>query len=258
MSTLHDLGYTWASLPSTDIRPLQLLVRTGPGVAEQMNTDLSKLFVPNNVPVPLASLDRDLPAELNLSQKLDATVSANASFLQNLLKIFTGDVSASVSWDKHASVDMTLNNARKQVVDLIDLDSYIHDATVNKAAQSFVEKLKSDQLYVITEIIKSKSFSVSMEKGTDAEIAAEIPTQVATGKVKIGKDNSGKLLMTANSDKDLTVAIRAVRIFFDKPGFLSGKPGKFRLSSEEKLDVMKGVENYPAETLDTIFVNPAQ
>lgn len=256
MSTLRDLGYTWASLPSTDILPLQLLVRTGAGVAEQMNTNLSKLFVPKNLPVPLPSLDKQLPAELNLSQTLDASVAVNASFLQNLLRIFSGDAGASFAWEKHSSINLMLNGAKKQVVDLLDLDSYMHDANVNQAAQSFVEKLKSDQLYIITEIIKTKSFTITMEKGSSTEAELEVPTKVATGKVKIGKSNDGKLLMTTNSDDELTVAIRAVRIFFDKPGFLSGKSGKFRLSSEEKLEIMKGEENFPAENLDSIFFNP--
>ncbi|HSC53558.1 MAG TPA: hypothetical protein VLC98_08065 [Phnomibacter sp.] len=256
MSTLSDLGYTWASLPSTAIAPLQLLVRTGASVAEQMNTTLSKLFVPKNVPIPIPGLDQELPGSLNLSQKLDASVAMNASFLQNLLRIFSGDASASFSWEKHSSVELVLNAPKKQVLDLIDLDTYIHDANLNQGAQSFVEKLKTDQLYIITEIIKTKSFTVTINKGSGTEAALEVPTKVVNSKVSFKKTQEGNLLMTTNSDNELTVAVRAVRIFFDKPGFLSGKPGKFRLSNEERLDTLRGEENFPAENLDALFLQP--
>jgi hypothetical protein len=57
--------------------------------------------------------------------------------------------------------------------------------------------------------------------------------------------------MTGSGTAPLTVAVRAARIFFDKPGFLSGKPGKFRLSNDAKVETFKGEEEYPASYLDS-------
>jgi hypothetical protein len=253
MSTFRDLGYTLASLPAADIKPLQLLIRTGPGAAKQLNSELPKLFLPNNVPVPMLSSEKPVPPDIELSQEFDASVDAQVSILQNLLKIFTGDAGASFTWKKARKARLSLSNARKQMVDLIELDTYLHDAEVNDKAKSIIKELKDDQLYIISEIIKTKTFSLSLESGSETDIKAELPTQVATGKIEIGKDKEGKLLMSANGSDDLTVAIRAVRIFFDRAGLFGGKKGKFRLSADEELKVFRSEEDFPAVTMDDVF-----
>jgi hypothetical protein len=254
MKNFTQLGYTWVTMPSSDIEPLQLVERIGPGAVQQLNAEMTDMFEPNSYAAPLPQGGKALPPELNVEDVVDLSIDANLGLLESFIKIFTGKAGANLNVDRKRSSKFKLNNATRSVVNLIKLDTYLQDANVNQLAKSYIEKLKDDGLYIITEVIKTPSFTVSFEKSSSTDIGIEAPTNVA--EINAGFDRqSGQLkVMSANGEIPLTVAVRAARIFFDKPGFLSGKPGKFRLSSAEKLDTFRGEEEYPAEYLTEVLM----
>ena len=255
MKNFTQLGYTWVSLPSGDIEPLQLLERAGAGKVQQLNAELTDMFEPNSYPPPVVQPNKTLPAELNVEDSVDVSVEANLTLLQSLLKIFTGNAGVHLNIDNKRSAKFQLMNATRSVVNMIKLDAFIQDAKVNTLAKSFVERLHGDGLFVITEVIKAPGFTITMEKSSGIDTGAELPTNVA--EINAGFDrNSGQLkVMKSESGVPLTVAIRAARIYFDKPKFLSGKEGHFRLSAVEKIDAFRGEEEFPATYLQEEQVN---
>ena len=254
MKQLTALGYTWVSIPSSDIEPLQLLEQVGAGQVQQLNAELTDMFEPKNYAPPLLQSNKPLPSSLHLQEEVDVQVDANLGLLESFVKIFTGKAGLHLNIDKKKKLQFKLENATKSVVNIIKLDAFIQDALVNDMASTFVAKLKSDGLYVITEVIKASSFVLSFEKNSSVDTGIEVPTNVA--EINAGYDRAtGELrVMTSQGAAPLTVAVRAARIFFDKPGFLSGKPAKFRLNNDAKVEVFKGEEEYPASYLDKPFV----
>lgn len=251
MNTIRQSGFTLVSLPRTDIRPLSLLLKTSKGVVERLNSPIKTLFEPVNRQPPSISKDVDLPSSLSGVEKLDLKTEANLSFLQGLLKAFSAEATASFSLKNKDSVNFKLTDAKTNFVDIIKLDAFIQDAQINKDAKTILERLKNDDLYIVTETIKAKSFVLEEDAKSDLSAAIEAPikniVEVKTD-VDVKKEKSHKI-ENAN-DAYCTIAIKAFQILYDRPSLFSSRPAGFRIREADDIKVFKGEEEYPGKVLE--------
>jgi hypothetical protein len=250
------MGYTVLAIPTQNVAPLQLLVKTSKGVVENLNARIDDLFEPVNLAIPALSEDMDLPDEVSALESLDLNVSSHANLLRGLSKFLPADFSGSLTAGKDKKFSFKLNHPKKTYINQIKLDAFIHDAELNKSARGILEQLKDDDVYVITEVLKAKSFTIDEENAnnTEASLNASVD-KVVDVKSQLNMNREKSKLLEYNGETYLTFGIKASRIQYNRGSFFSSKPAGFRLRSADDIVVVRGEEEFPTETLNEEIVD---
>jgi hypothetical protein len=256
MESLRQMGYTMLSMPSTEITPGLLLVKTSAGEVSNLNAGIEDLFEPVNRAAPAISDDISLPTAISGTETLDLNIGSNLSILKALTKIFSSNASAQFSFEKKKNIKFKLNNPKKNHVNIIKLDAFIQDAKVNNDAKSILQRLKNDDLYVITEVVKTKSFSVEDEADSKTSASAELPLKnIAEAKVDVAVVKDKARMIDYSGDEYQAIAIKAYQILYDKSSIFSDKPAGFRIRLADNITIVRGDEEYPARKLSDPVVD---
>ena len=256
MESLRQMGYTMLSMPSTEITPLLLLVKTSAGEVGNLNAGIEDLFEPVNRALPVISEDIPLPSAISGTETVDLKIDSNLSLLKALTKIFSSNASAQFSLEQKKNVKFKLNNPKKNYVNIIKLDSFIQDARINTSAKSILERLKNSDLYVITEVVKTKSFSFEDEADSKTSAGIELPLKnIAEAKTDVDvKKDKARLIDYEGTDYQ-AIAIKAYQILYDKSSLFSDRPEGFRIRLADNIKIVRGEEEYPAKQLSDAVVN---
>ena len=255
MESLRKLGYTSLSIPAENVKPLTLLLRTSKGVVENLNESIDELWQPVNLAKPAVSEDGDMAGQVSGFDTLDLKLEGNFNFLQALTKIFSSGLKASLSLDKSKKVKFKLEDPKNNTISIIKLDAFLQDAKLNTAAKSILERLQDGDLYVVTEILKAKSFSV--EKGNAIEFKGEasIPVkEIVDASVKTGIGSDRETMIGYNGDHYLTFGFKAFKIYC-KGDLERGEQVSFRIREADDIKIYRSEEGYPAHQLDDEIVD---
>ena len=88
MESLRQMGYTMLSMPSTEITPLLLLVKTSAGEVGNLNAGIEDLFEPVNRALPVISEDIPLPSAISGTETLDLKNRQQPFTLESIDKDF--------------------------------------------------------------------------------------------------------------------------------------------------------------------------
>ncbi len=234
-----DLGYQLLALPNSDTKPKDLLCKSGTDKANRMNASIDTLFVEgDNCKLPIVNPDIMLP-EFRGRQVLDVKTSFGAKLLNGLLQsLGVKEAGASAEWANTDKVVFSFKSMLENNIPLSGLDTYIHDAEVNPYAVNYKERLEQDDIYVITSILKCSDFSIEnvdfSELGINA--SAAIP-EILEAHANFKRTHTHKNGLFYTGDKPLTIAVKAVRIFYEKPWWADRSKAKYRLQETEDLIV---------------------
>lgn len=258
MESIRNLGYTLLTIPAEDVKPLTLLAKTSKGVVGSLGSSIEELWEPVDLRPPAVSGDVGLPSLLSGSEKLDLKVDTNFNLLKALTSIFSADASASFKLEKTGIASFELVEPKKNNINIIKLDAFLQDAKLRKEAESTIENLEDGDLYIVTEIIKAKEFTVEVEAELDSEAKLNAPIKnvvEAGGNVVLEK--SKKSAARYKGDQYLTFGFKAYKVF-RKKGIFSTNPGAFRIRLAEDIKIYKGEEEFPGEklTAESIELHP--
>ncbi|WP_346237047.1 hypothetical protein ABDK00_012590 [Niabella insulamsoli] len=231
---LAEYGYNLVALPREDIAPLMLLYKKGKDV-KAVESTVDKLFAIEDAALPVIKRDNSvttIKGEASVVFDAEAGVSALDWLLK---KLKMGNLSAKAAVDISHKVAITYENVMEDKVDMLELDNFISSSEpVEGKFNSFKEKLKDSELYVITHILKSNSFSVTVEdaSGTQVDVEASIKG-IVDANVNVSKNkNKGVTLTHENADTSVVFAFRAQRIIYDQKSWwnvFKKKEAKFRI-----------------------------
>lgn len=246
-------GYVLLSLPTDQIQPLGLLSFQDKTVANTTGAQINNLFVDSEVPLPLISQDYLVSSNINKSVSLEISVDSHLSLLEGLLKFLK--LSATFNLQKNRSVKVNLLDARKNNVNEFELDAYINSAKLNRAAKTFIEMLQNDRLYVVTDILKCKKYSLEYadQKTTDSGLEAEAAA-VGDTEAKVHTGNTGTTSSVNEGEDFITIGVRAYRIYYKK----DKKTGEesYRIRKDDVIKTVLADEDFPGQLLaaETITV----
>jgi hypothetical protein len=256
MGSLKNAGFVMLSLPQSDVNPLQLLIRTSSGTVDRLNASLGDLFIPQTTAPPDVSSDKPLP-EVEGEEELNMNINADVSFLKGLEKFFGLKGSANFSYEQGRIFKIKLNDPKLSTVNVIRLSGFIKDAKVNNSVGDMADKLNDSEVYVITEVIKAKSFRVGRANNQQAkeEIEVNVPG-VAEGSqgVDIGRKDSSDLHY--DGDTPMTFALKAYRIKASGGGWFSGDV-KYTIESAKDVEHVREGNFYgePLESPGSKYLN---
>jgi len=243
-----ELGYQLLSLPNSDTKPKDLLCKSGNAKANRLNTSLNELFTEgDNIKYPVTSADIILP-KFKGKQLIDFNTSFGLKLLTGLFeKLGIKELKADAKWGSLDKVIFSFKNMREQNISLMNLDKYIHDANVNLQAQNFAKKLESDDIYVITSILKCDDFSVEKVDFSELGLSTSASVnEILDAHAKLNRSHSHKDGVTYKGDTPLTIAVKAVQIFMKNHGGKLRKKQNTAIQEVESLSV-RGVVTYLME-----------
>ena len=245
-------GYVLLSLPSNQVQPLGLLTFQSKTAANSTGAQINNIFVDSEVPLPLVSEDFVVSSDINKSISVDVSISGNLSLLEGLLDFLK--ISALFKLEKNKSVRIHLLGAKKNTVNEVELDAYINSSKLNTKAKAFMEILQNNELYVVTDILKCKKYSLESidKKDSKTEFKVDAP-KIGDVSVEV---HSGKNI-TDNSvyegDDYITIALKAYRIYYTKDKDTGEE--SYRIRKDDVLKIVLDDEDFPGEMLDTETIN---
>jgi hypothetical protein len=243
---LREKGYNPVRLPRADIKPLQLLAKSG--------KDLSRLGPINSVlesSTALPSVHADVTAaNIEVRNSGFLRTGLGLSILGAFLKALGADgLELDAEFKNAHRLVLHFDDILEDRIDVSDLDSYLTDADMNPKSRYAADLLVSDGVYVITSVLKSKSFAVEAisKSGGGVDIKADAIQQVVGAKVGVHGGKENKSSVTFEGSTYLGFGFQAVRLLYDNGGYTSLEPvGKTYLKAIGKPDEFKGRELYEA------------
>jgi hypothetical protein len=220
-------GYCAVRLPKADIKPLQLLARLD-GVFDRLGELATVLVAAPAAPPP--SIQADLPAA-----SISGRRTGNLSY--GLGVTILGDVIGAMGGSK-AGLEVSYNQARSIVFEFVDvledrvelarLDQYVGEADVSPFSHHVAAMLDADEVYVITSVIKSRTFSVSARDATGIGVPLTVPAlqTIVGAEVKVSGADQSADMIRYKGRVPLVFGFQAVRLMYDEGRYTAFKPLK--------------------------------
>lgn len=251
---LAEKGYAIIALPKPDITALQLLIRQGDALSAYGDSLLS-LFEPDEAGMPIRQTHTaDFQGQQLLST--DASVGINLlSGLFSALKLNDSKLKASLGSVEGLQFSFSYTDVQEEKVSLMALDNFIAGAIPLKAGfERSLERLKNGELYVITSVLKSAHFTVSLSStGTKTASIDAAVQELAELNASLKREGAQQFSLSAPDGQPLAFAFKAAKILYDKPRwfeFWNRQAAAFRIKDQQGM-VMKSPEDFPISPLET-------
>lgn len=251
METFRQMGFAMLESPEEGIMPGALFFKSANKSITNLYSNLEDLFTPQNLPAPTILSNKKLSDKFSGFQNFDLNAEGNISFLKILSSVFSKDQKAQLKLAKGKNILFDIDGFTKDVMGFVELDKFLGDAKLDTSGKNTIDYLKNDDLFVITETIKSKSFkfkdagnnsgSGSIEAGFKNILDADLSFEVK---------NENETVLENNSDEPKVIAIKAYQIFYEKAFFSGNTPPTFRLRLAEKIAMVRSEEEPYAQLTD--------
>jgi hypothetical protein len=231
LNYLNQFGYCVVRLPKADVRPLQIYSKKGNTLDRLGN--LTTLFqTGSNIPLPQVT-ENTLAADISGRRTSDLNIGLGISILESVLSAMGGQ-----SFDLHlkykqaATLTFTFHDVLVDRIELVELDQYLVDADINPFSNYAAQLLDDDNVYVTTDIIKSKKFTVEAKRSDGIALDLSIPEiqDIVGGNVKISAKAGETSKLTYEGSIPLVFGFKAVQLFYDQGEYTTLEPAESGVS----------------------------
>jgi hypothetical protein len=216
LTLLKARGYNAIRLPKSDVKPLQIMTRTGKDL-DRLG-DLSTLLVAGSQ-VPLPTIKSDDPAATISGERTgQLSLGVGLTILGNIIGAMGGSKLGLDSAYKQAkSIAFEFQDVLEDKVSLAELDQYLGEADVSPFSRYVAELLESDEVYVTVATIKSKTFVVEAKDSSTNSLAVEVPViqQVVGSNVQVSLQKGSTSKVSYAGKVPLVFGFQAVRLYYE-------------------------------------------
>lgn len=252
-NALATYGYNLVALPKEGIGPLLLLYKNKRDVSSSGN-NINKLFAIADSPPPIVSKD-NITLSLQDHTRVEFDGKAGINFLDWLLKkLKMGKLSGNLDASQIHALQISYQNVLEDHVSVLELDNYLSGSEPQVAQfNTFKEKLKHSELYVINAVLKSNSFSISAQEENGQKVDLETNIKgIVDAMVNISRSKKDEILLEHKSATPIVFAFQAQRIIYDHKKwwqFFKKADAKFRIKDEHGV-VLKDESGFPTQALE--------
>ena len=252
MYTIRGAGFVFLNLPVETVQTFSLLSRSARGVVNRTNSTLDKLFPPKAYPLPQPIRNASLADNIMGEETLDVKLASDVKVLEGLSALIHVKLDAALSASKSGKYTYRLKDALQDSVDVLELDKYISQNPLTDSVFTFEKMLMEDDIFIVTEVIKSRSFEITYDAAGDinAGINADVD-KFATINAQADKSKTKKQTESYNGEKYLAIAVKAVQLLYVKPFWKTKKEAKYRIEPTPVLQEVKGPEDMECILLDS-------
>ncbi len=260
-------GFNLVLNPRENIQPLQVLSRQQSGVwawvkdvfttpvLDDANAGIDELLIADEAlpPVKAGTLASGIKATRSSDVGVDAGVELMLNFLKLPISEQTEDLKLKIeaSLKSIEKINFAVGgNAKMHSVSHIALDSFLHGASIRETVgNQFREMLDNNQLFIVTDVLTSNSFSMNGIDKTNGLVDINLPDiqDLFKGKVSGKFENAGESGLEYEGEQELVFGLKAVKLLTQKSD--KGKYS-FKIKIEDGMAV-RGEADYPVDLLAT-------
>lgn len=222
---LKAVGYNVIRLPRRDFKPLQILTRQGKDLVNL--GDLTTVLVAGaNAQNPVTKVDEPtttISGKTTNKLSLGVGLSILGSFLGAM---GGGKLGLEAKYNSAKSLTFEFSDVLRDSVQIADLDQFLGASDVNPNSRHVGDLLEADAIYVVSETIKSRKFTVEAQGSRDGEAAVEVPEiqEIVGAKVKVSAAASRASKLTYESAEPLVFGFQAIRLYYDEGRYTAFEP----------------------------------
>ena len=212
---LKSLGYNVVRLPKTDIKPLQVLMLKN-GFLETLGLIDSVLVAGQNKTLPEIKTNEDA-ADISGKKTNDMSAGVALSLLGNIIGAMGGKLGIDVQYAHAKTINFEFEDVKTDSVDIIKLDMYLNDADIDPLSKQVRALMESDDIYIITSIIKSNKISVEGTKKDNSGLKVDIPVvkEIVGGKINVNSSGDQASRVSYSGDTMLVFGFKAIRLIYE-------------------------------------------
>ncbi|WP_421948600.1 hypothetical protein [Phaeodactylibacter xiamenensis] len=251
-SHLEEQGYLFVALPKPDLAPLHLLTEHK-GHLEEYDGLLLDLFEKDESPFPLK--ERQLP-DFSGQQLLQTDWSAGADLLSGLFKFFQqkeDKLQASLSGMRGLILSFAYENIEEERVSEQALDNFLAGSLPKqKGFERSVERLQDGELYVLTSVLRSNQFTVTINCQREDQGKLEVAVnEIVDAHAGVERKQGNSFSLKAEGEQSFVFACRAAQVLYNKKQWFQfwkkDKDG-FRIEKRDGM-VVRGEEDFAIQPL---------
>jgi hypothetical protein len=215
---LQDRDYVPLAMPTTDLRLLDVLTRTGP-VLHRYSRLEQVLMIDPAAPELEVRAGEPVVATGGSNHRA-AKLGIGLAAVSQLLQAFGGKADLSITADKAREVRYDYSDVTADRVDLGSLDGWLAHADLRPGVRRAADLLTAQQLYVVVATLKAGSLEVEFlnegSAGVEVEVAAV--QDVIGGNVSVSSESKRSSRLLFAGPAPLTVAAKAAQLRIDDHG----------------------------------------
>jgi hypothetical protein len=252
MKSPKEAGFVFLSLPLDQIAPLSLLAKAGNGIVTRTGASLSDLFLEKKRQKPPLMPDGSLPKEISGIEEFDLKIETHFKFLEGLAKLTRTQLDAELAANRTAKCSFTILDPLLDTVSSFEIDKYITANPLTKSISTFEELLRKNDLYIVTEIIKSKSFEITYDTASGKEAGAKVTVDkiVDVGASAGTNKQKKQTLKSGENGNYLAIAAKAVQLLYVKKWWQSKEEAKYHINLKPIIAEIYGPEDMECDYLE--------
>jgi hypothetical protein len=241
-------GYSTVALPSDDLEALQMLLIDSDGSLSRLGSadKIMRLFEPDENATPL-SVKKDVTvANITGSITLTSELKANIGLMESLAAKIGVEFGAGVERNSDDQLLFMFESPKKDAISsFFDLDDYLNSSKL--IPNTYSDKLKDGELYIITAVLKSSKFAIGLVDKSNLGAALELPSikDFVEGHITYGRGSSKQRVIQYEGDKSLVFGVQAAKVFYNRTMWqkIVGEKGVFRVVNTEGVLVKSADED---------------
>ncbi len=224
VSFLKSFGYNVIRLPKADVQPLQILTLTN-GTLTNLGQLATLLTTGSAAPMPVIRFDQPT-STISGRKTSDLSVGVGLSILGSIIGAMGGSkLGLETKYSDARTITFEYADVKNDSVEIAKLDQFLADADVNPLSQFVSQLLESDDIYVITNTIKSQKISVEAKRKDQTSVTVDIPEikQLVGGNVAVSGDSDLATSVTFTGGVPLVFGFQAIRLIYENGRYTAFK-----------------------------------
>lgn len=209
---LANLGLNTILHPQAGIAPLALLGEAD-GQRALIGT-LDQLVEHGSAPTP--AITSSVAGNINGQRSSKLPVELGVTLLGNIIGAMGGgNLGINAAYSRARRVEFAFTGVTRDRANVIQIGDYL-DAAEIRWHHPILERylFGKGNLYVLTEVVRSKELSVTAYDEHKASLALEVPViqQIVGGKVSVGSEGSGETGISYKGERELAFGFVAIEL----------------------------------------------
>ncbi|HKG08075.1 MAG TPA: hypothetical protein VKB19_16545 [Pedobacter sp.] len=198
------------------------------GSFETLGSIDSVLIAGNSKTLPEIKADENA-AGVSGKKTSDLSAGVALSILGNIISAMGGNLGIDAQYTNAKTITFEFQDVKSDSVDIIKLDMYLNDADIDPLSKQVRALLESDDIFIITSVIKSNKISVEGTKKDNSGLKVDVPVvkEIVGGKINIESNGDEASKVSYSGDSTLVFGFKAIRLVYEK-----GKYSAFEQADE--------------------------
>jgi hypothetical protein len=222
---LKSFGYNPIRLPRVNFTPLSVMSKSGKELT--WLGSVTDLFISPAWTVPPAVTLNQPSSSIAGQRSGDLSLGVGISILGGLIAALGGNtLGLHTAYQSAKTITFEFPDVLNDYIAPAQLDSYLGNSDVNPASVTLSAMLDADDIYIITNVVKSSKYTIEAKDSRGISVAVDVPVleQAIGANLKIAGTSAGNTKVNYEGKTPLVFGFQAVRLFYENGAYTAFEP----------------------------------